>query len=375
MTKLSICIPVETAAQDVLPLVTLLLEKQGENFEIVIAKPADVALPGALLELAAGGANIVIADAAAGITRQHLWRHAVSAAKGDWVTLVNPGDVIEGELATMVAYLETSSPGVDALAWNVLQIDRHAEPGKASSVAIPARYHIDTLDKTGMLKAFFYWENSLNVPKMPYGLYHAAIRRSLVDTLLQLPQPSDWSTPVPQYEWAAKILLFANELAFCARPMSAINIVPFVAQPPFHPWSFPFHSGLGIAGAVAEVQFHVLRELDTPWSGGNEAFVRALTIDCMMETGREAYKNKGNAYFAALKEFEGGHLAPFFRPEFHEVRQKDQRRGLHDGALLIDRFVGGARDAREFYTMIKPILTPVGLICGGTLLGKDGKAI
>ena len=375
MTKLSICIPVETAAQDVLPLVTLLLEKQGENFEIVIAKPADVALPGALLELAAGGANIVIADAAAGVTRQHLWRHAVSATKGDWVTLVNPGDVIESELATMVAYLETSSPGVDALAWNVLQIDRHAEPGKASSVAIPARYHIDTLDKTGMLKAFFYWENSLNAPKMPYGLYHAAIRRSLVDTLLQLPQPSDWSTPVPQYEWAAKILLFANELAFCARPMSAINIVPFVAQPPFHPWSFPFHSGLGIAGAVAEVQFHVLRELDTPWSGGNEAFVRALTIDCMMETGREAYKNKGNAYFAALKEFEGGHLAPFFRPEFHEVRQKDQRRGLHDGALLIDRFVGGARDAREFYTMIKPILTPVGLICGGTLLGKDGKAI
>ena len=375
MTKLSICIPVETAAQDVLPLVTLLLEKQGENFEIVIAKPADVALPGALIELAAGGANIVIADAAAGITRQHLWRHAVSATKGDWVTLVNPGDVIESELATMVAYLETSSPGVDALAWNVLQIDRHAEPGKASSVAIPARYHIDTLDKTGMLKAFFYWENSLNVPKMPYGLYHAAIRRSLVDTLLQLPQPSEWSTPVPQYEWAAKILLFANELAFCARPMSAINIVPFVAQPPFHPWSFPFHSGLGIAGAVAEVQFHVLRELDTLWSGGNEAFVRALTIDCMMETGREAYKNKGNAYFAALKEFEGGHLAPFFRPEFHEVRQKDQRRGLHDGALLIDRFVGGARDAREFYTMIKPILTPVGLICGGTLLGKDGKAI
>ena len=375
MTKLSICIPVETAAQDVLPLVTLLLEKQSADFEIVIAKPADVVLPGALLELVAGGANIVVADAAAGIIRQHLWRHAVSATKGDWVTLVNPGDVIESELATMVAYLETSSPGVDALAWNVLQIDRHAEPGKASSVAIPARYHIDMLDKTGMLKAFFYWENSLNVPKMPYGLYHAAIRRSLVDTLLQLPQPSDWSTPVPQYEWATKVLLFANELAFCARPMSAINVVPFVAEAPLHPWNFPFHSGMGIAGAVAEVQFHVLRELDTPWSGGAEAFVRALTIDCMMETSREAYKNKGNAYFAALKEFEGGHLAPFFRPEFHDVRQKDHRRGLHDGALLIDRFVGGARDAREFYTMIKPILTPVGLICGGTLLGKDGKAI
>ena len=375
MTKLSICIPVETAAQDALPLVTMLLENQSADFEIVIAKPADISLSDALTGLAASETRVATTDAPAGITRQLLSRHAVAATKGDWVTLVNPGDVIESELATMVAYLETSSPDVDALAWNVLQIDRHAEPGKASSIAIPARYHIDKLDKTGMLKAFFYWENSLNVPKMPYGLHHAAIRRSLVDALLQLPQPSDWSTPVPQYEWAAKVLLFSNELAFSARPMSAVSTSPFAAAPPVHPWNFPFHSGLGLTGAVAEVQFHVLRELDTPWSGGSEAFVRATVIDCMMETGRETYKNKGNAYFAALKGFEGGHLAPFFRPEFHEIRPKDTRRGLHDGALLIDRFIGGARDAAEFYTMIKPILTPVGLICGGTLLGKDGKAI
>ncbi|MBP1858238.1 hypothetical protein [Rhizobium herbae] len=374
MTKLSICIPVETAAQDALPLVTVLLENQNADIEIVIAKPADIALSDALLSLAAEEARVTVADAPADITRQLLWRHAATAAKGEWVTLVNPGDMIESELATMVAFLEASSPDVDALAWNAFQIDRHAEPGKASSVAIPASYHIDTLDKTAMLKAFFYWEGSLNSPKMPFGLYHAAIRRSLVDALLQLPEPQDWSTSVPQYEWAAKVLLFANELAFCARPMSAINISPFVAEPPLHPWNFPFHSGIGLAGAVAEVQFHVLRQLDTPWSGGSEAFVRALMIDCMMETDRETYKNKGNAYFAALKEFEGGYLAPLFRPEFHEVRPRDARRGLHDGALLVDRFLGGARDAAEFYTTVKLVLAPVGLICGGVLRDENGKA-
>jgi hypothetical protein len=374
MTKLSICIPVETAAQDVLALVAMLLEKQSNDFEIVIAKPADVALPKGVIELAAGGANISIADAAAGAARQHLWRQAAQAAKGDWVTLINPSDILESDLATMVAFLETTSPNVDALAWNAFQIDRHAEPGKASSIAIPANYHIETFDKTAMLKAFFYWENSLNVPKMPFGLYHAAIRRSLLDVLLQLPEPQDWSTPLPQYEWAAKVLLFANELAFCARPMSAIDIVPFAAQPPLHPWNFPFHSGIGLAGAVAEVQFHVLRELDTPWSGGSEAFVRALMIDCMLETDREAFKTKGNAYFAALQAFEGGHLAPFFRPEYHEIRQRDERRGLHDGVLLIDRFIAGARDAREFYRTVRLMLAPIGLICGGALYTKDNRA-
>lgn len=363
MTKLSICIPVETTAQDALPLVTALLENRSADIEIVLAKPADVALSATLLAFADGDARLKITETDQGIARQSLWRRAAAATAGDWVTLVQPGDVIDSDLSVMVAFLETTSPNVDALAWNAFQIDRHAEPGTASSVAIPATSHVQTLDKTAMLKAFFYWEDSLNCPKMPFGLYHAAIRRSLVDTLLQLPEPQDWSTPVPQYEWAAKVLLFANELAFSQRPMSVISVTPFVAQPSLHPWNFPFHSGLGLAGAVAEVQFHVLRELGSVWAGGNEAFVRALMIDCMMEATREAYVSKGNAYFAALGQFEGGHLAPLFRPEFHEVRPKDMRRGLHGNAVLIDRFIGGARTPQEFYQVAKSLITPMAVLC------------
>lgn len=374
MTKLSICIPVETATQDALPLVMQLLENSGADIEILLAKPQDILLSPALLAIAGNDRRLVITDADQDLSRQLLWRHAVSASTGDWVTLVDPADMIESELSTMVAFLETASPGVDALAWNAFQLDQLAEPGKAASVAIPATYQIDTLDKTRMLKAFFYWEGSLNAPKMPFGIYHAAIRRSLADTILQLPAPQDWATPLPQYEWAAKVLVFANELAFCARPLSAIAITPYVAQPPLHPWNFPFHSGLGLTGAIAEVQFHVLRELGTPWSGGVEAFVRAAMIDCMLESDRDAYKAKGNAYFAALKAYQGGELAPLFRPEFHETRAKDTRRGRQGGALLVDRFLGGARTPIEFYGIARQMMAPVGLICGGTLRDEKGKA-
>ncbi|HTO31746.1 MAG TPA: hypothetical protein VL202_11290 [Pararhizobium sp.] len=373
MTQLAICIPLDAAMQDVLPLVTALTENSAADIEIVIARPVDMVMSEALLSLATGDARVRVIDAEAGISPQALWREAVAATTGNWVTLVKPGDMIESDLAVMVAYLETHSPDVDALAWNAFQIDRHAERGKTSSVAIPAGYQIETLDKTAMLKAFFCWENSLSVPKMPFGLYHAAIRRSLVDALRELPEMRDWSTPLPQYEWAARVALFANELAFCARPMSAISTSPYMAETPRHEWNFPFHSGLGLAGAVAEVQFHVLRELGSPWSGNTEAFVRALTIECMMETSREAFMAKGNAYFAALREFEGGHLAPHFRPEFREVRSQDTRRGLHGKALLVDRFLGGAQDAGEFYDTVRLMLAPIGLICGGVV--RDGEKV
>ncbi len=364
MTKLSICIPVEPGASDPAELVGLLLRDSTADIEVVVARAGDLSLE-TVAGLAATDSRLKIIDAEAGISRQLLWRRAVSATTGDWVTLVNSGDMIEPELVTMVGFLEHTSPAIDALAWNVFQIDRHAEPGKASSIAVPAGYQIDTFEKASMLKSFFYWENSLNVPKMPFGLYHAAIRRSLINTLLQLPEPSDWATSVPQYEWAAKVLLFSEELAFCSRPMSAAATTSYVAERVGQPWNFPFHGGIGLTGAIADVQFHVLRELGTPWSGGGEAFVRALVIDCMMETTREAFRAKGNAYFAGLQLFEDGHLAPLFKPEFIEARPRDNRRGLHDSAVLVDRFIGGARTAPEFYNVVKSMMAPVGLICGG----------
>ncbi|OJF98475.1 hypothetical protein [Pararhizobium antarcticum] len=363
MTKLSICIPVETAATDPVELVSLLLRNSNAALEVVVAGAAPLE---SLVGLAASDSRLRIIRTEADITRQRLWRRAVAATSGEWVTLVNPGDMIEPELATMVGFLDQTSSGIDALAWNVFQIDHDAEPGKSASIAIPAGYQINTFDKTAMLKSFFYWENSLNTPKMPFGLYHAAIRRSLVDILLQHPEPSDWATTVPHYEWATKVLLFSESLAFCSRPMSAAATTPYVAEQVGQAWNFPFHGGIGLTGAIADVQFHVLRELGTPWSGGNEAFVRALVIDCMMETTRDAFRAKGNAYFAGLQAFEDGRLAPLFKPEFVEARKQDNRRGLHDSAVLVDRFIGGARTAPEFYNVVKSMMAPVGLICGGT---------
>ena len=60
-----------------------------------------------------------------------------------------------------------------------------AEPGKSSSVAIPTKHDIVELDKTEMLKAFYLWEGSANVPKMTFGIYHAIISRELNIRLIE----------------------------------------------------------------------------------------------------------------------------------------------------------------------------------------------
>ncbi|SIQ59838.1 hypothetical protein SAMN05880582_102250 [Rhizobium sp. RU20A] len=362
MPILSIAIPLEHGedpASEIVPL----LKDAAADIEVLVGAMAGVDFPAPLAALAAEDARVklITTDAA---HRRMLWHATLSATSGEWICLIRPGDAIEPDLHVMVSYLKASHPQVDALGWNAFQIDPDAKPGKTNSVAIPAAYQINSFDKTAMLKAFFHWENSLNVPKMPFGLYHGAVRRSLLEGILAIPTTDAWQTPVPQYEWAAKALLFAEELAFCARPLSAINAVRYQPVEPEASEYFLFHSGLGITGAVAEVQFHVLRELSSPWQVG-EAFVRACMIDCIMETDRQRFVAKGNAYFASLERFNGGALAHLFRPDFRGEQAPDLSRGLKDKILFVDRFLGGAQTAPAFFRVARAMMAPVGLICGG----------
>lgn len=366
MTKISICIPIENSSADPARLVTALLKNPLAGIEIVLA--GDTAAIEAIdaRQTLPEDPRLVRAAFDMPLARQRLWRRAVEAAKGDWITLINPSDMIECEIETVAAYIEATSPETDAIAWTVFQIASNAEPETAGSVAIPASYHINLMDKTRMLQAFFYWEGSLDQPKMPFGLFHGLIRRSLAEAILQVPENPNWWTPVPQYEWAARVLLFSEQLTFCARPLSAAESAPYVADPAgAAQFGFPFHSGIGLTAAIAEVQAHVLGELGSPWGGGNDAFVRACMIDCMRETTEEGFEAKGNAYFAALRAFDGGRLAGAFRPGFAGTIKADRRRGLHGEALLVDRFIGGARTPQEFFSVMGGMIAPIGLICGG----------
>ena len=64
-------------------------------------------------------------------------------------------------------------------------------------------------------------------------------------------------------------------------------------------------------------------------------------------------------------KWEGGAHAGLFRPQFVGERPLDKRRGLHGNLLMIDRHIAGARNAHEFYNIIRNFLVPIGLICGG----------
>ena len=361
MPRLSICVPITTQSGEGLEtLLTALVSDPDLDLEVIVGSTADIPAfwPHARIR--------TIESAPPGTSQQALWSNLIRASTGDWVTLLHPDDMLEPELAIMVAFVEEANPAADALAWHALQIDASDPIDRRSSIGVPSQYSVMNLDKTAMLKAFFMWANSTNVPRMPFGLYHGALKRQLALTIVESVAASGRISPLPAYEWAARTLFLANELAYCERPMSVISKHPFAADPLGRPTEgFPFHAGIGQTAGIAEVQQAVFMEMGTPWGGGaEEAFVRAATIDCLMETDPRLFAARCQAYFNAFKQWNGGRFAAQFQPHFAGPQPPDIRRGLHGNMLMVDRFIGKARNAQDFYRVMRSFLAPVKLICG-----------
>lgn len=360
MPRLSVLIaPAQASESGLATLVGSLLADPSLDLEIVTTEQAH--LP------ETGDARVTVLPAMpSGTPQQAIWSALVTASRGDWVTLIKPDDMLEPELAIMVGFLSEANPAADALSWHSLQIDANDPPERRFSVGVPSQYAIVNIDKTVMLKAFFMWENSLNVPRMPFGLFHGALKRQLALTIVESLAASGRVSPLPASEWSARTIFMANEIAFCERPMSVIAKERFTFDPAGVPTpGFPFQASIGETAGIAEVQNAVFMEMGAPWGpGAEEAFVRAATIDCLLEIDEEAFAAKCEAYDRAFRLWDGGRHAHLFQPYYAGPQQPDIRRGLHGNMLMVDRFIGKARTAQDFYRVMRSFLAPVRLICG-----------
>lgn len=365
MTKLSICIPVEPGNPPPIRLATELLQNAASDIEIIVAPYGDTCADAEdLYALAKKDARLrILPSAPLEISTANLWIGTVAAMTGEWVTVVRPNDILDPDVAQFIVHAEETVPGLDAYGWNSFQIDAAAPRNVSTAVAVPIQHHTREISKDDMLETFFQWNESSNVPKMPFGIYHAAIKRSLLETVLANSGERSWLTAYPQYEWATRVLLYAAKLGFSSRPLSASDVTPYrPVDAPSAVEGFPFNSSIGVTAAIAETQARVLQDLDIEWYGYNESFIRACMLDCMFVHDETAFEEKAQAYYAAIREFEGGRLAGSFRPPYLAEPQADPRRGLHDRVLLVNRFIGNAVTAEEFFKVVRSMLTPISLV-------------
>lgn len=365
MTKLSICIPVEAGKSAPVRLATELLANPNADLEIIVAFCGDDCRDAdALYAMAEHEPRLMILPTApADISPCHHWLGTVAAMRGEWVTVIRPDDAIEPDIAEFIPHAEETVPGMDAFAWNSFQIDAGARRDIEASVALPMQHHIREIEKDDLIVKGFKWADSSNVPNMAFGVYHAAISRTLLETVLANSGELSWQTPLPQYEWAARVLIYAQKFGFSSRPLSAVDAHRYMPGPvtPVMP-DFPFHAGIGLTAGIAEIHARVLRDLGIEWENFGENFLRACMIDCLLENREDAFEAMAQQYYAAIQKMEGGRLAGAFRPPYMAEPEADLRRGRRGMLLFVNRFIGGAVTAAEFFAMVRHMIAPISIV-------------
>lgn len=379
MPKLTVCIPVTPGMPAPTYLAQRLLAKPDTSVELIVAPYGNTCDDATELHaLASEDKRLrILPPAPDNISAAQLWLGTVAAATGDWITLLQPLDMLEPDLPNLLVYLDKTQPNLDALGWNAFQINPAAPRHIKTTVAVPILHNVSEMDKTKLLDAYFQWSGSQQVPRMPFGLYHGAIKRSLLETILSTCGPMSWLTPIPHHEWAARVLIFSDAMGLSNRPLSAVSTTPFKSGSTRSALEgFPFHAGLGLTAAIAEVQARVLAELGSSWSGFNEHFIRACMYDCVLEHQSAAFEPKCQAYFTAILQMPGGQqLVQDFKPQFMPQMPDDPRRGLHGKTLLIDRFIGNAVTAQEFFNVVRSMIAPVPIMTGQLeLLAEEATA-
>lgn len=229
MPKLSVCIPVETGFSPPRHIVEKLLANAASDIEVIVA-PCGAALPETdpLFARAIADPRLkILPPASDTISPSHLWLATLAASQGDWVSLIYPDDMIEPELPRLLTYIEKQHPNADALGWNAFQISATAPRTIKTAVPVPVLHDSSEIEKARMLDAFFQWTGSQQTPRVPFGIFHGAIKRSLLDQIVAATGPASWLTPAPRYEWSARVVIFANCLILCNRPLSAASTSAF----------------------------------------------------------------------------------------------------------------------------------------------------
>jgi hypothetical protein len=368
MARLSLMIPVDAADRRPTALIQSLATKPDLDIEIlVVSASSSIEQDKDLAGLVAIDPRVRLFAPGTGLASSlALWNAALMETTGEWLSLVRPDDSFEPEAGRLADVIKSKVGTVDAIGWNALQISPTAEPGNSNSIAIPTGFDPTPFDKTSILKSFFLWEGSWNAPKVPFGLSHAIVARPLALNIAETIRTSGRDHDMAQWEWTARVSLIGESFVFCPRPLSVINVEPYRAPDLYamRP-DLPFNASQGLTGGIAEIQHSLFAEMGASWGGAQENFIRAITIDCMMEMDPERFNAKCNGYYAGLRQWEGGKHANLFKPQFTGPRPLDRRRGLHGSTLMVDRHIGGAKTAQDFYQVVRNFLVPIGLLCGG----------
>ncbi|MCD2178874.1 glycosyltransferase [Rhizobium sp. C1] len=312
------------------------------------------------------------------------WERTVAATSGRWVSIIGDDDFVDPEVAGLIARIEARVPDCDAVAWNRLTFHWPGAKPHEMNTAVPTGCRIVEIARDELIRKTFGWQDAGRVPTFMFSVYHAAVRRELLEKNKPLFGNRYFEHPVVDQDSAFKVILTARRFIFSERPFSILGACPgsnsasegrveehdlrhaefmadlgrAVESETIDP-DFPFPQGCGTTAAVGVSQNWFRKTYGIKLDGWEENFVRSCALDCASASTERDFQIMRQRYEACIRAWKGGRFLKAFSPTFEVADAgKTPFRGVTPLLIHIGERLAGALTPAELYEAASGMMTP-----------------
>jgi glycosyltransferase involved in cell wall biosynthesis len=322
------------------------------------------------------------------------WERAVAEANGHWISVIGDDDYIDPSLIKLLQRYERVHSGLEVVGWARMNYNWPDNRAKRTAATVPFG-HLTLIPSIKNLQDCLYrWSERKNTPSCGIGIYHGAVRRSLMLRIKSKYGDRYFEHPTVDFDNSCKVIREAKAIFFCQRPFSVLGACAvsnsastqsFEAMqklaesfyrdlgdgPQIQGDDFPFspkHPGLAIIAAVAATAWWFCRKYDVDNEGFQENFAHAAMDECMRSRSIEEYQIKVEGFRRGFAAFEGGAWSDHFNPPPYVVRPPapDMLCGAHEGYLHIRESGLKASTPAEFYRFTESFVMPIEQVIDAT---------
>lgn len=385
MTLLSICIPTRNRQTYAIDAVRHLLTSERSEFEVLLADNSDDATPLADFVREIDDARLrLLPPADKPLSMRDNWERMIPETRGEWIAIIGDDDYLDPELCDVIAVAQKAVPKVESISWGrSYYVWPDARPEGQHITHLPIASNLAVLQQKDLMRRLFFWEGATDRPTCPFGIYHGAVKRQLLERIHETFSGRYFEHGNVDYDNICKTVMLAEGFVLWERPLSVFGAcqasnsyglnnrevglertrtVLAESEGEFEAENFPFPPHLGIAASVGHTIERFKQRYGIELNGWEENFIKACARDVENSVIRAEFNARKEGYAAAISAWRGKKAKKLFQPEYKYRPDVPRFIGTADGKLYFDMDMGETKTAAEFYEMIDAMLFPVHLL-------------
>ncbi len=390
MVYFTICIPTRNRQRYCIEAIKAIAESKETDFEVIVADNSDDAtiLDDYFRTQLNDSRFRLLPPASTVLSMVDNWERTIPEVRGRWVSMIGDDDHIDASVLQLIRRYEREHANLEVVGWSRMNYNWPDNRTIQTLASVPVGHSTHIPDRKTLSDQLYRWSLREKRPAGGFGIYHGAVRRSLMERIKSKYSDRYFEHPTVDFDNICKVVTEAKALIFCQRPFSVLGACvasnsastqSFEAMQKLvddfyrdlgngqqiQDDDFPFSPklpGLAIISSIAATTWWFCRKYGVDNDGFQENFAHSAMQECLTSRTTEEYRLKVQGLRIGFEAFEGGNWAALFNPpeEYTPPTSQNQLCGVFKGHMYIrESGLEKVVTPADFYHFAESFLMPV----------------